>query len=70
MDNAQVDIVTLKPRWSVRDLFGGRDEKVSRARILTQLNEEYLSKGWELADEIYWGKDYGYAVMKIGRTAA
>ena len=69
VNEAQVDFVTLKPRWSVSDLFGKRNGKASRARILAQLNEDYLSKGWELADEIHWGKDYGFAVMKLGRVA-
>ena len=68
MEDSRTDIVTLKPRWSVADLFGRRDEKESRARILNQLNRDYLSQGWELADEIYWSKNNGFAVMKLGRS--
>ena len=67
MDESRTNIVTLKPRWSVVDLFGRRNEKDCRTRILTQLNRDYLSQGWELADEIYWAKNNGFAVMKLGR---
>ena len=69
MAELQVDIVTLKPRWSLSDLFGSRGEQESKARILGQLYREYLSEGWELADDICWSKDSGFAVMKIGRPA-
>ena len=67
MAEPHIDIVTLKPKWSLSDLFGKRGRTESRARILEQLDEKYLSKGWELADDILWGKDDGYAVMKLGR---
>lgn len=67
MDQQQYDIVTLKPKWSVIDIFVDRSEAVNRDRILHQLTDTYLSKGWELMDDIIWGKDYQYAVMKIGR---
>ena len=67
MDKSQYNIVTLKPKWSVKDMFVGRNKVENRERILEQLNEEYLSKGWELTEDIMWGKDFGYAVMKIGR---
>lgn len=70
MNDAQVDFVTLKPKWSLTDLFTRPDEETSRQRILAQLKQEYLANGWELADEIYWGKRYSYAVMKLGRTGA
>jgi hypothetical protein len=49
-------------------MFMARNEVANRQRILTQLEAEYLSKGWELADEIQWGKDYRYAVMKLDRA--
>lgn len=70
MDEVSVDIVTLKPRWSFVDLIARRDEQTSRARILRQLNQDYLSQGWELADEIHWSKNNNFAVMKLGRTGA
>jgi hypothetical protein len=70
MNESRVDIVTLKPRWSVVDLISRRDEKTCRTRILNQLYRDYLSQGWELADDIHWAKDNNFAVMKIGRTQA
>jgi len=69
MENSQENIVTLKPKWSVKDIFVERNEVVNRERILDQLDNEYLSKGWELTEDIIWGKDYGYAVMKLGRLS-
>lgn len=69
MDQQQFDIVTLKPKWSVIDLFIERSEAANRDRILHQLTDKYLSKGWVLLDDIIWGKDYEYAVMKIGRPS-
>lgn len=67
MNNQKYDIVTLKPAWSVRDLFIGRTEAENRDRILNQLKGRYLSNGWELSDEIMWGKDSEFAVVKLGR---
>ena len=67
MEQKDYEIVTLKPGWSVRDLILGRDEVQSRNRILNQLNGDYLSKGWELTDEIMWGKEFQFAVVKLGR---
>ncbi len=69
MEKSQTNIVTLKPKWSLRDMFMARNEVANRQRILTQLEAEYLSKGWELADDIQWGKDYRYAVMKLDRVS-
>jgi hypothetical protein len=69
MEKSQYNIVTLKPKWSVKDLFVGRNEAVNRERILDQLDEEYLSNGWELTEDIMWGKEFGYAVMKLGRLS-
>jgi hypothetical protein len=70
MEKSQYNIVTLKPKWSVKDMFVGRNEEINRERILHQLNSEYLSQGWELAEDIMWGKDFGYAVMKLGRFSS
>ncbi|HSG17512.1 MAG TPA: hypothetical protein VLE70_14470 [Anaerolineae bacterium] len=67
MAEPHTDIITLKPRWSLSDLFGRRGQAKSRARILRQLDEMYLSEGWQLADDILWGKGDGFAVMKVGR---
>ena len=67
MDQQDIEIVTLKPGWSVKDLFIGRDEAENRNRILNQLNGDYLAKGWELTDEIMWGKEFQFAVVKLGR---
>ncbi len=67
MDQPDYEIVTLKPSWSVKDLILGRDEAENRNRILSQLNGDYLSKGWELTDEIMWGKEFQFAVVKLGR---
>ncbi|KPK09957.1 MAG: hypothetical protein AMJ56_09465 [Anaerolineae bacterium SG8_19] len=69
MDQQQYDIVTLKPKWSVIDLFIEPSEAANKDRILHQLTDKYLSKGWVLMDDIIWGKDYEYAVMKIGRPS-
>jgi hypothetical protein len=69
MEKSQYNIVTLKPKWSVKDVFVERNEGVNRERILHQLDDEYLSKGWELTEDIMWGKDFGYAVMKLGRLS-
>jgi hypothetical protein len=66
MGEANFDIIMVKPRWSVRDLFSSRSEKESREAILEQLNSEYLSRGWTLADEIKWDAKYRYAVVKLG----
>jgi hypothetical protein len=66
MGKAQFDIVTLKPRWSVRDLFVDRSESDYKDSIIAQLNREYLSQGWTLADEIKWDPKYRYAVVKLG----
>ena len=66
MGEAQYNIVTLKPRWSVRDLFVDRSDLESRESILAQLNNQYLSQGWTLADEIKWDPKYRYAVVKLG----
>lgn len=67
MNNVKYDIVTLKPAWSVRDIFVGRTENTNRDRILNQLQGRYLSRGWQLSDEIMWGKDSEFAVVKLGR---
>jgi hypothetical protein len=67
MEKSQYNIVTLKAKWSVKDMFVERNGAVNRERILHQLDDEYLSKGWELTEDIMWGKDFGYAVMKLGR---
>jgi hypothetical protein len=69
MEQQDYEIVTLKPGWSVRDLILGRDEAENRNRILNQLNGDYLSKGWELTDEIMWGKEFQFAVVKLERTS-
>jgi hypothetical protein len=66
MGKAQYDIVTLKPRWSVRDLFSDKSEGACRESILAQLNSRYLSQGWVLAEEIVWDSKYRYAVVKLG----
>ena len=69
MNNQKYDIVTLKPGWSVKDLFGGRTEATNRDRILNQLNGQYLARGWQLSDDIMWGKDSEFAVVKLGRPS-
>ena len=69
MNNLKYDIVTLRPGWSVRDLFGRRSEATNRNRILNQLNGQYLARGWELSDDIMWGKDGEFAVVKLGRPS-
>jgi len=61
------EIVTLKPSWSLKDLFLERNEDENRNRILEQLRGDYLSKGWELTDEIMWGKEFQFAVVKLER---
>jgi hypothetical protein len=67
MNKLNYDIVTLKPGWSVKDLFTGRTEAANRERILNQLNGQYLNQGWQLSDDIMWGKDSKFAVVKLGR---
>lgn len=67
MNKLKYDIVTLKPGWSVRDLFTERTEATNRDRILNQLNGQYLKQGWLLTDDIMWGKDSEFAVVKLGR---
>ena len=67
MEISQYNIVTLKPKWSVKDMFVERSLAVKRERILDRLDEDYLSQGWELADDIIWGKEFEFAVMKLGR---
>ena len=69
MGEAQFNIVTLKPRWSVRDLFYDRSEIEYRDSILAQLKSQYLSQGWILADEIKWDSSYRYAVVKLDLPA-
>jgi hypothetical protein len=69
MDQQDIEIVTLKPGWSIKDLFIGRDENESRNRILNQLNLDYLANGWELTDEIMWGKEFQFAVVKLERSS-
>jgi hypothetical protein len=69
MAQASYDVVTLKPKWSVRDLFSERDQAENRSRILEQLQKEYLNKGWMLADNIIWGRNFGFAVVKLGRPS-
>jgi len=69
MGQIQHDIVTLKPKWSVKDLFIERNGETNRERILEQLSGHYLEKGWELKDDIIWGKEYSYAVMKLERPS-
>ncbi|MFN2189891.1 MAG: hypothetical protein ACK2T3_14095 [Candidatus Promineifilaceae bacterium] len=66
MGKAQFDIVTLKPRWSVRDLFSEKTEAESRESILAQLNSRYLSHGWTVVDDIKWDSKYRFAVVKLG----
>jgi len=68
MGQIQYDIVTLKPKWSIKDVFVERNEDANKERILEQLRGHYLEKGWVLTDDIIWGKDYNYAVMKLGRS--
>lgn len=67
MRQPEYDIVTLKPHWSVKDLFISRGEAENKQRILHELDGRYLSKGWTLADDIMWGARCEYAVVKIGR---
>ena len=69
MDQQDIEIVTLKPGWSVKDLFLGPNEAENRNRILNRLNGDYLTKGWELTDEIMWGKEFQFAVVKLGRIS-
>ena len=66
MGEAQYNIVTLKPRWSVRDLFSEKTEMDNRESILAQLDSQYLSQGWTLVDEIKWDSKYRFAVVKLG----
>ena len=66
MGKARYNIVTLKPRWSVRDLFSEKSETDNKESILAQLNRQYLSQGWTLVDEIKWDAKYRYAVVKLG----
>ena len=70
MGKARYDIVTLKPRWSVKDLFSEKTETDSRESILAQLNSQYLSQGWTLAEDIKWDPKYRYAVVKLGSPQA
>jgi len=69
MNSRKYDIITLKPSWSVADLFRGRSEARNRDRILNQLNDQYLFRGWDLSDDIMWGKDGEFAVVKLGRPS-
>ncbi len=66
MDQLKYDIVTIKPGWSIKDLLTGRTEAKNRDRILDQLNGQYLRQGWLLTDDIMWGKDSEFAVVKLG----
>ena len=66
MGKARYNIVTLKPRWSVRDLFTEKTETENRESILAQLNSQYLSRGWTLAEEIKWDPKNRHAVVKLG----
>ena len=70
MGKARYDIVTLKPRWSVKDLFLEKTETDNRESILAQLNSQYLSQGWTLAEDIKWDPKYRYAVVKLGSPQA
>ena len=70
MGKARYDIVTLKPRWSVKDLFSEKTETDNRESILAQLNSQYLSQGWTLAEDIKWDPKYRYAVVKLGSPQA
>ena len=69
MGQIQHEIVTLKPKWSLKDFFVERNGETNRQRILEQLNGQYLENGWELKDDIIWGKEFSYAVMKLGRRS-
>ena len=66
MGKVRYNIITLKPRWSVKDLFAKKSEKESRDSILSQLNSQYLSQGWTLEEEIMWDSKYRQAVVKLG----
>ncbi len=69
MGQIQYDIVTLKPKWSIKDMFAERSGDANRERILDQLRGHYLENGWVLVDDIIWGKECSYAVMKLGRPS-
>jgi len=70
MGKARYNIVTLKPRWSVKDLFSEKTETDNRESILAQLHSQYLSRGWTLAEDIKWDPKYRYAVVKLGPPQA
>lgn len=69
MSRWEYEIVTLRPKWTPFDLVTKRNEQQNAASIFQQLNEQYISKGWQVTDDIYWERDRRFAVLKVGRPA-
>ena len=66
----EYEIVTLKPKWSPVDLVTRRSREQNTASIIHQLKDQYLAKGWQVADDdIFWERDRRFAVLKVGRPA-
>ncbi len=61
------EILTLKPRWSLSELIFERSADQKKNSIMYQLHEYYISRGWQLAADIGWGKGHRFAVVKLIR---
>jgi len=65
----EYEIVTLRPKWSPVGLVASRSKKKNAASIIQQLNDQYLSRGWQVTGDICWERDCRFAVLKVGRPA-
>jgi hypothetical protein len=65
----EYEIVTLRPKWSPVGLLTRRSREQNTASIYHQLYDQYIAKGWQVADDIQWERDCRFAVLKVGRPA-
>jgi len=65
----EYEIVTLRPKWSPVGLLTRRSREQNTASIYQQLYDQYIAKGWQVADDIQWERDCRFAVLKVGRPA-
>ncbi len=65
---SEFEILTLKPRWSLRGMVFERSPVENKNSIMLQLKGHYISQGWKIAD-IGWAKRHRFAVVKLEKPS-
>ena len=68
LPDSDFEILMLKPRWSLRAMVFERSPVENKNSIMMQLKDQYVSRGWKIAD-IGWAKRHRFAIVKLEKPS-